>query len=188
MNHNTFYVTTPIYYVNARPHLGSLYSTLLADVAKRWHMMNGEETFFLTGTDEHGQKVANAAREQGMEPKPFVDSLISSFTHMWSEYNLSYDHFIRTTDEHHKDAVQYWIRKLQQQGDIYKSRYEGWYCTSSEMFLTERDVNETTEDGAPICPNSGKPATWVSEECYFFRLSAYQDKLLAFYRNNPDCG
>ena len=184
-HNNTFYVTTPIYYVNAKPHLGSLYSTLLADVAKRWHMINGDDTFFLTGTDEHGQKVAQAAEKHGMEPKPFVDSLISSFTDMWKTYELEYDHFIRTTDDHHEKAVQDWIRQLQQQGDIYKSRYEGWYCTASEMFLTERDVDYFTDDGAPICPTTGKAATWVSEECYFFRLSAYQDRLLEFYRNNP---
>jgi len=183
---STFYVTTPIYYVNARPHLGSLYSTLLADVAQRWHMMHGQDTFFLTGTDEHGQKIAQTARDQGMEPKPFVDSLISSFTDMWQAYELSYDHFIRTTDEHHRQAVQHWIRTLRDQGDIYKGRYEGWYCTSSEAFLTEKDVGYCQEDGSPICVTTGKPATWVSEACYFFRLSAYQDKLLEFYHNYPD--
>jgi len=185
MKQNTFYVTTPIYYVNARPHLGSLYSTLLADVAKRWHMIQGQDTFFLTGTDEHGQKVAQTARQEGMEPQEFVDSLVSSFTDVWDAYHLSYDHFIRTTDQHHKEAVQKWIRQLQEQGDIYKSHYEGWYCTSSEAFLTEKDITYT-EDETPICATTGKEATWVSEACYFFRLSAYQDRLLAFYRDNPD--
>ncbi len=183
---NTFYVTTPIYYVNARPHLGSFYSTLLADVAKRWHMINGDATFFLTGTDEHGQKVAQTAQQHDMEPKAFVDSLVDTFTDVWDAYDLSYDRFIRTTDEYHQQAVQHWIRKLRDQGDIYKSRYEGWYSTASEMFLTEKDLDHVDDYGTPICPTSGKPATWVSEECYFFRLSAYQDKLLEFYRNNPD--
>lgn len=181
----TFYVTTPIYYVNAKPHLGSLYSTLLADVAARWHALQGKETFMLTGTDEHGQKVAEAAEKNGKTPQVFVDSLVGSFKGLWDTYHINYNHFIRTTDEYHVKAVQGWIEKLQVQGDIYKDVYEGWYCTSSEAFLTEKDLEFRQKGEAPLSLLSGKPAQWVSEECFFFRLSAYQDKLLEFYKNNP---
>lgn len=183
---NTFYVTTPIYYVNAKPHLGSLYSTLLADVLARWHGLKGEKTFFLTGTDEHGQKVAETAAQAGKQPKEFIDALIPAFTSLWQEYEIKYNRFIRTTDDYHVKAVQQWIIDLQKKGDIYKAAYEGWYCTSSEAFLTEKDLDFKHPDQPPICLISGKPARWVSEECYFFRLSAYQDKLLEFYKQHPD--
>lgn len=183
---NTFYITTPIYYVNAKPHLGSLYSTLLADVAARWHQLQGEKTFLLTGTDEHGQKVAEAAAAAGKSPKEFVDALVPSFKELWPEYHIHYDKFIRTTDEYHIKAVQGWIELLQQKGDIYKANYEGWYCTSSEAFLTEKDLEFREEGKPPISLLCDKPARWVSEEAYFFRLSKYQDKLLEFYKKNPD--
>lgn len=182
----TFYVTTPIYYVNAKPHLGSLYSTLLADVLARWHGLKGEKTFFLTGTDEHGQKVAETAAQAGKQPKEFIDALVPAFKSLWHEYEINYNHFIRTTDDYHVKAVQKWIVDLQAKGDIYKAAYEGWYCTSSEAFLTEKDLDFRHPEQPPICLLSGKPARWVSEECYFFRLSAYQDRLLEFYKNNPD--
>lgn len=183
---NKFYVTTPIYYVNAKPHLGSLYSTLLADVAARWNQIQGKETFMLTGTDEHGQKVAEAAEKAGKKPQAFVDGLIDSFKSLWPEYHIEYNHFIRTTDAYHVKAVQDWIKKLKEKGDIYKDSYEGWYDTSSEAFLTEKDLEFKKEGQPPISLLSGKPARKVSEECYFFKLSAYQDKLLEFYKNNPD--
>lgn len=181
-----FYVTTPIYYVNAKPHLGSLYSTLLADVAARWNKLQGKKTFFLTGTDEHGQKVAETAEKAGKQPKEFIDALIPAFTNVWHEYNLNYNHFIRTTDAYHVTAVQKWITDLQKKGDIYKAQYEGWYDTSSEAFLTEKDLEFREAGQPPLSLLSGKPACWVSEDTYFFRLSAYQDKLLEFYKNNPD--
>lgn len=186
LSKNTFYVTTPIYYVNARPHLGSLYTTILADVAARWNRIQGHETFFLTGTDEHGQKVGEAAAAMGLDPKAFVDRLAPAFRDLFVRYDCSFDHFIRTTDESHVKAVQEWLLLLLKKGDIYKSTYEGWYCSSQEAFLTEKDLQFVGEGKPPIAIASGKPAKWVSEECYFFRLSAYQDRLLKFYKEHPD--
>jgi methionyl-tRNA synthetase len=175
----TFYVTTPIYYVTAKPHLGSLYSTLLADVAARWQKLQAKEVFFLTGTDEHGQKVAQAAYAVHKDPQEFVDSFIPAFEQTWAEYAIAYNHFIRTTDPSHVRAVQYWIAQLMAKGDIYKSLYQGWYCTPCETFVTE-DQTETV-----VCPSCERPTHWVSEESYFFKLSAYQERLLRFYEENP---
>lgn len=181
---NKFYVTTPIYYVTAKPHLGSLYSTVLADVLARFNKMRGKKTFFLTGTDEHGQKIAQAAQLAGKKPQEFVDSFIQDYKTMWQAYNLDYTHFMRTTDAYHVKAVQDWIRKLREQGDIYKSFYEGWYCTPCETFVTVPEHEKVTK--GPACTSCGRETAFVSEECYFFKLSAYQDKLLDFYKNNPD--
>lgn len=182
---NKFYVTTPIYYVTARPHLGNLYSTLLADVAARYHKIAGQDVFFLTGTDEHGQKVAQAAEKAGMHPREFTDSFIQPFRDVWKTYHFSYDYFIRTTDHNHITAVQNWLQKLLDQGDIYQGSYEGWYCTPCETFVTEKG-SQDVEPGAPlICLDCSRPTTSVSETCYFFKLSAYQDKLLEFYEQNP---
>jgi methionyl-tRNA synthetase len=178
-----FYVTTPIYYVTARPHLGSLYSTLLADVAARWHKLKNDKTFFLTGTDEHGQKVAEAAAKAHKSPKEFVDSFIDAYKETWHSYHIAYDHFIRTTDEYHVKAVQEWIRQLQKSGDIYKAFYSGFYCIPCETFVTEK---EEAEGQAPACISCQRPTHFVSEESYFFRLSAYQDRLLKFYEEHPD--
>ena len=137
-----FYVTTPIYYVNAKPHLGTTYSTLLADVTARWNRIKGSETFFLTGTDEHGQKVAEAAALAGKTAQAHVDELAEVFKKVWTRYNFKYNHFIRTTDDYHVKAVQKWLSELMQKGDIYKATYEGWYDQSSEAFLTEKDLAE----------------------------------------------
>jgi len=178
----TFYVTTPIYYVTARPHLGSLYSTVLADVAARWHMMKGERVFLLTGTDEHGQKVAQAARADNKEPRAFVEQFIAAFQDTWALYNINVSHFIRTTDQAHIQAVQAWIIQLQQQGDIYQSMYEGFYCTPCETFVMDRDVAQGTD---PLCSSCGRETIRVSEPCYFFRLSAYADRLITFYEQHP---
>ena len=184
---NKFYVTTPIYYVTAKPHLGSLYSTLLADVAARWHKLCGAQTFFLTGTDEHGQKVAEAAAKAGKQPKEFVDSFIDAYKALWYNYYIQYDHFIRTTDESHIKAVQEWLRRLLERGAIYKAFYSGFYCTPCETYVTEKDVQESSsEDTGPLCSSCGRVTGYVSEESYFFRLSAYQDKLLQFYQEHPD--
>ena len=180
---DTFYVTTPIYYVTAKPHLGSLYSTVIADVLARWHKLQAKEVFFLTGTDEHGQKIAQAAQQAGKEPKAFVDSFIEAYKLAWRSYHIDYTYFIRTTDMAHVRAVQQWLRMLRDKGEIYKSFYKGWYCTSDEMFVAEY-ANE--DDKAPLCPNCARVTTIVSEETYFFRLSAYQDRLLAFYEQHPD--
>jgi methionyl-tRNA synthetase len=182
MNNKKFYVTTPIYYVNASPHLGTLYSTLLADVAARWNILQGEEVFLLTGTDEHGQKIAEAAGKAGKEPQEFVDSFVPAYKALWRSYNIDYTYFIRTTDRQHMRAVQLWITKLLETGDIYKSYYNGWYCVSCETFVAEK--NSKTE--APSCESCGRIARELTEESYFFKLSAYQDRLLAFYNEHPD--
>ncbi|MBN1549681.1 methionine--tRNA ligase [Candidatus Babeliales bacterium] len=179
MKPSTFYVTTPIYYGTAKPHLGSLYSTLLADVAARWNKLKGKEVFFLTGTDEHGQKIAQAAEKAGKEPQVFVDSFIPAYKDAWKAYNIEYDHFIRTTDTHHIKAVQQWLQDLIDKGDIYKDFYKGWYCTPCETFVD-------TQDDAPPCPSCGRATQLVSEESYFFKLSKYQDRLLTFYEECPE--
>lgn len=176
----TFYVTTPIYYITARPHLGTLYSTLLADVAARWNTLQGKKVFFVTGTDEHGQKIALAAEKAGMSPQEFVDSLVPAFTDCWQKYGISYNKFIRTTEPDHKNGVIQWINQLKETGDIYKGFYQGWYCTPCETF-----ISESTEK-APACSSCGRITTVVQEETYFFRLSRYQDQLLAFYEKHPD--
>lgn len=182
-----FYVTTPIYYVNGKPHLGSLYSTVLADVAARWNQLQGKKTYFLTGTDEHGQKIAQAAQAAGKEPKAFVDGFIESFKDTWKAYEIKYNHFIRTTDPDHIRAVQAWIIKLKEKGDIYKGAYQGYYCTPCETFVTEKDIVESAEpDVKPACPSCSRATVYMEEECYFFKLSSYQDKLLKFYETHPD--
>lgn len=180
-----FYVTTPIYYVTARPHLGSLYSTLLADVVTRWNQIQGKKVFFLTGTDEHGQKVAQAAQKASQSPQEFVDSFISTYKKIWADYEIAYTNFIRTTDEYHVKAVQGWLRKLRDKGDIYKGFYKGWYCTSDETYVTEKD-KELDPLTPPHCPSCNRLTVLIEEEAYFFKLSAYQDKLLKFYEENPD--
>ena len=176
---NKFYVTTPIYYATAAPHLGSLYSTLLADVAARWNKLNGADVFFLTGTDEHGQKIEQAAIKAGKNPKEFVDSFIDAYKDAWKSYNIDYTKFIRTTDFEHIKAVQEWLKLLISNGEIYKGKYEGMYCTPCETFVAEG--SEQID-----CVSCGRACIFVSEEAYFFKLSSYQDKLLQFYKNNPN--
>lgn len=185
---NTFYVTTPIYYVTARPHLGSLYSTVIADVLARWHKLRGCETFMLTGTDEHGQKILQAAEKAGKDPKKFVDGFIDSYKQTWTDYEIDYNYFIRTTDREHVQAVQAWLQKLIDQGDIYKDYYKGWYCTPCETYLTEKELEEQLQAGAkePVCMSCHRNLQYVEEESYFFRLSAYQDRLLQFYKQHPN--
>lgn len=178
-----FYVTTPIYYANAKPHLGHLYSTVLADVAARINKIAGKATFLLTGTDEHGQKIAQAAEATGKSPKALVDEQVHEFKKLWELYHIEYTKFIRTTDEYHVKGVQTWILKLIAKGDIYKGMYTGWYCIPDETFVQDKDHSGISE--SPSCPSCGRPTVELSEECYFFRLSAYQDRLLAFYREHP---
>jgi len=180
---NTFYVTTPLYYVTARPHIGTLYSTLLADAFARWNKLIGNDVFFQTGTDEHGQKIAQAAEKAGKTSKEFVDTFVPQYKKMWQEYAIDYTQFFRTTDATHAQAVQQWIEQLKQQGDIYKGFYKGWYCVSDEAFVSEQAFSD---EHAPVCPDCGKKTVLMSEETYFFRLSAYQDKLLQFYEQNPN--
>jgi methionyl-tRNA synthetase len=179
-----FYVTTPIYYATATPHLGTLYSTVLADIAARWNKIQGKDVFFLTGTDEYGQKVAQAAEKVNKAPKEFVDQFIPAYKELWKKYEIDYSHFIRTTDEYHIKAVQKWLGDLEAKGDIYKGAYEGWYCTPCETYLTEKDFEAGTKN--PLCMSCERATQWVSEPCYFFKLSAYQDKLLKFFEENPN--
>lgn len=181
---NCFYVTTPIYYVTAKPHVGSLYTTIMADVVAKYQRLLGKEVFFLTGTDEHGNKIAQAAAAAGMEPLQFVNQVAENYKKMWDLYDIEYSDFIRTTDERHTKAVYAWIEQATAKGDIYKSYYEGWYCQPDEAFVAEKSTVEGNEP--PICPNCGRPTILISEESYFFKLSKYQDKLLRFYKENPD--
>ncbi|MBC7364156.1 MAG: methionine--tRNA ligase [Candidatus Aminicenantes bacterium] len=179
----TFYVTTPIYYVNDVPHIGHAYTTIIADALARYHRQKGLEVFFLTGTDEHGQKIEKTAAEKGMTPKELADRVVGRFKELWKQLNISYDYFIRTTEQFHEAGVQKIFQKLLAKGDIYKGTYQGWYCISEENFLSE-DVPLEPE-GYKICPDCGRKATLIEEESYFFRLSAYQQPLLEFYQQNP---
>lgn len=179
----TFYITTPIYYVNDVPHIGHAYTTIIADTISRFKKLLGTEVFFLTGTDEHGQKVEKAAAEKRLKPIELADQVVGRFKTLWKDLNISYDFFIRTTQPFHERGVQKIFQKLKDKGDIYKGIYKGWYCVSCENFLSE-DV-PLEEEGYKLCPDCGKKAGIVSEECYFFKLSAYRDRLLDFYKNNP---
>ncbi|KKP29313.1 MAG: Methionyl-tRNA synthetase [candidate division TM6 bacterium GW2011_GWF2_30_66] len=194
-DHNKFYVTTPIYYVTAKPHIGSVYSSILADVVSRWNKLQGKKTFFLTGTDEHGQKVAKAAENAGKSPKEFVDSFIPAYQNAFKDYEIDYDYFIRTTDPEHEKAVQVWLKMLLDKDEIYKGSYDGYYCAQCELFVKEKDgasensnenKNLEKKEAKVLCPDCNRETEIVSEECYFFRLSKYQDKLLKFYEENPD--
>ncbi|MCG8554776.1 MAG: methionine--tRNA ligase [Proteobacteria bacterium] len=175
-----FYVTTPIYYVNDRPHIGTAYSTIAADVLARYQRLRGRPTRFLTGLDEHGQKIERRAREQGVEPKQFVDSMARPFAEAWRKLRCEHDDLIRTTEERHKTKAQALWRRMLQAGDIYLGKYEGWYSVSSEAFYTDKDLLPGNLD-----PISKKPVEWVREESYFFRLSKYTQPLLEFYERNP---
>lgn len=183
---NKYYVTTPIYYVNSKPHLGTLYSTLLADVAGRFARLLGKEVFFLTGTDEHGQKIQEKAAEQNLEPQVFVDSMIPLFKKVWELFELDYTKFIRTTDKDHEQAVTTWVKQMLEQGDIYKSNYIGSYCVPCETFVSVSSDTPRNPANEPLCPSCNRNLREVAEESYFFRLSAYQDQLLAFYEQHPD--
>ncbi|HLP48400.1 MAG TPA: methionine--tRNA ligase, partial [Candidatus Kapabacteria bacterium] len=179
-----FYVTTPIYYINDIPHIGHAYTTIMADVIKRYKKMTGHEVFFLTGTDEHGQKIEESAVKQGLTPQELSDKVVVRFKELWKMLNIDYDKFIRTTDAYHVEGVKKIFAKVMAKGDIYEGKYEGHYCVSDESFVTE--MAEDSGDGNKICPDCGKITRKVTEKCYFFRLSAYQDKLLKFYEDNPD--
>ncbi len=174
-----YYITTPIYYITDKPHIGTAYTTVISDIIARWHRLCGDDVFFLTGTDEHGEKVQKASERAGMQPKEFADTMASKFSSAWKEYNITNDAFIRTTDRQHESIVAEFIKKLYDAGDIYKGEYEGWYCTPDETFLTELQL----KDGK--CPECGREVKKVKEESYFFRLSKYQDKLLELYDKNP---
>lgn len=179
----SFYITTPIYYVNDVPHIGHAYTTIIADAISRFKKLAGYDVFFLTGTDEHGQKVEKSAAEKGMTPIQLADKVVGRFKNLWEALDIAFDSFIRTTQPSHEQGVQKIFQKLKDKGDIYKGIYEGWYCVSDETFLSE-DVS--LEDGGhKICPDCRQKANVVSEECYFFKLSAYEEPLIDFYQKNP---
>ncbi len=182
MNKPTYYVTTAIDYINAAPHLGHAYEKIAADaVARYWRLRLGaDKVFFLTGTDEHGAKIERLAREAGISPGEWADRIVHSFKGAWEALGITYDRFIRTTDADHEQAVARIFKKLLDQGDIEKARYEGWYCVGCEEFKLERDLPEDK-----TCPVHGAPTEWTSEENYVFRISKYRDRLRALINDDP---
>ncbi len=182
-SHKSFYITTPIYYVNDKPHIGHAYTSLACDVMARFKRLDGFDVCFLTGTDEHGQKVEKAAHAQNIRPKDFTDAVSQRFQDLTQEMNFSNDDFIRTTEERHYEAAQALWKKLLEKGDIYLDHYEGWYAIRDEAFYMEADTE--VKEGIRYAKETGAEVEWVKEESYFFNLSAYQDKLLSFYENNP---
>lgn len=179
MDKKTFYITTPIYYPSDKLHIGHTYSTVAADTEARYRRLKGYDTFFLTGTDEHGQKIEDKAKAAGVTPKEYVDNIVAGIKDLWKLMNISYDKFIRTTDEYHEKAVQKIFKKMYDKGDIYKGYYEGLYCKPCESFWTETQA----VDGK--CPDCGRPVGKATEEAYFFKLSAYGDKLIKYYEEHP---
>ncbi len=177
---NTFYITTPIYYPSGNWHIGTCYTTVVCDAIARFYRMKGRKVFFLTGTDEHGQKIQTKAKAKGVTPKQFVDEIVDDLKEIWKMLDISYDRFIRTTDPDHIKTVQYVFKRLYENGDIYKSRYEGWYCTECESFFTEIQL----KDGK--CPDCGREVHMEKEESYFLRLSKYADRILDLYKENPE--
>lgn len=180
-----FYITTPIYYVNGLPHIGTSYTSIACDVMARFKRLDGYDVRFLTGTDEHGLKVAQSAEKEGMEPQAFVDKISVNFREMNETLKITNDYFIRTTDADHKKAAQALWTKLLANGDIYLDKYAGWYSVRDEAYYQESEI-ETRDDGVKIAVYSGTEVEWVEEQSYFFKLSAYQERLLEYYEMNPD--
>lgn len=176
-----FFVTSPIYYVNDIPHIGHAYTTIIVDTLARFHRLKGDCVFCLTGTDEHGQKIEQSAHKKGQEPKVYVDMIAKRFKDLWDAFGISYDSFIRTTDSTHLQSAQYVFAQMFEKGDIYKGEYEGNYCISCESFFAKSQLV-----GERGCPDCGKETTLLKEESYFFKLSAYEKKLLEFYDAHPD--
>ncbi|MBD3234576.1 MAG: methionine--tRNA ligase [candidate division Zixibacteria bacterium] len=175
-----FYITTAIHYVNDEPHIGHAFETVAADVLARYNRLFGRETFFLTGTDEHGQKLQDTAVAKGIPPKEYCDQIVTRFLDVWQKLNISYDNFIRTTEKRHIEVVRHILQKLFDAGEIYKSSYEGWYCKYEERFWTEKDLVEGN------CPDCNRPVTKISEENYFFKMSQYQQWLVDYINQNPE--
>ncbi|MDI3542460.1 MAG: methionyl-tRNA synthetase [Candidatus Atribacteria bacterium] len=178
---NSFYVTTPIYYVNDVPHIGHAYTTCAADVLARYYRLRGDRVLFSTGTDEHGQKIEKAAKDQGISPQELVDKVVVRFQDLWEKMNISYDEFIRTTDPRHIKVVQDFFRLLDERGYIYLGDYEGWYCVPCETFWPENQLDERL-----VCPDCGRPLERLKEESYFFALSRFQEPLLQYLESHPD--
>ncbi|HEY8189614.1 MAG TPA: methionine--tRNA ligase, partial [Micavibrio sp.] len=179
-----YYITTPIYYVNDKPHIGSAYPTLACDVLARFKRLDGDDVFFLTGTDEHGQKIQEAAEKAGVAPQDFTDQVSRNFRDLMPVMNFSNDDFIRTTEERHKKAAKALWRKLVDADEIYLGKYGGWYAVRDEAYYADSELQDGP-GGKKIAP-SGAECAWVEEESYFFRLSAWQDRLLKYYDDHPD--
>ena len=184
MNSNNYYITTPIYYPSGKPHMGHAYSSIIADVFARFKKIDGYAVHFLTGTDEHGLKIQRAAEKNKMEPLLFCDKISKTFKDLSKTLNLSNNDFIRTTEPRHIKSVQYLWNILEKNGDIYLSKYSGWYSVSDEAFYAEDEI--TTKENVKVSLASESPVEWVEEESYFFKLSKWQDKLLDYYKKNPD--
>ncbi len=178
-NRHSFYVTTPIYYVNDEPHIGHAYTTVVADTVARYRRATGFDVRFLTGTDEHGQKIERAARAQGLQPIELADRVVNRFHDLWRELGIDHDDFIRTTEPRHRLGVEKLIRRMREAGDVYLGSYEGMYCAGCEAFYPENQLV------GGRCPEQGHPVERVAEASYFFRLSAYQDRLLDHYASHP---
>lgn len=176
-----FYITTAIAYTSRKPHIGNTYEIVLTDAIARFKRLIGNDVFFLTGTDEHGQKIQQLAEAEGIEPQKYVDNVAGEVKKIWDLMNTSYDKFIRTTDDYHVFAVQKIFKKLYDQGDIYKGEYEGWYCVPCESFFTDTQVAEGN-----VCPDCGRPVQRTREEAYFFKMSKYQDRLMKYIEDNPE--
>ena len=178
----TYYITTPIYYPSAKLHIGHTYCTTIADSLARFHRLRGDDVFFLTGSDEHGQKIQRAAEAKGVKPIEYVDEIVALFQQLWKKLNISNDDFIRTTEERHEKVVQKLMQISYDNGDIYKGEYAGWYCTPCESFWPENKLPE----GQHICPDCGRPLELVKEEAYFLKMNKYADRWLKFIEENPD--
>ncbi|MDM5329478.1 methionine--tRNA ligase [Neobacillus sp. CF12] len=176
----TFYLTTPIYYPSGNLHIGHAYTTVAGDAMARYKRMRGFDVMYLTGTDEHGQKIQRKAEEKGITPQQYVDEIVDGIKELWKKLDISYDDFIRTTEERHKQIVEKIFARLLEQGDIYLDKYEGWYCTPCESFYTDRQLVEGN------CPDCGRGVEIVKEESYFFKMSKYVDRLLKYYEENPE--
>ncbi|MBQ4289951.1 MAG: methionine--tRNA ligase [Clostridia bacterium] len=174
-----FYITTAIAYASRKPHIGNTYEIIMTDAVARFRKLQGYDVFFLTGTDEHGEKIEDYAKKAGITPQAYVDGVSGEIRKLWDLMNCRYDHFIRTTDEQHVKAVQKIFKRFYDQGDIYKNEYEGWYCVPCESFYTE------TQAAGGKCPDCGAPMQRKKEEAYFFRMSAYQDRLLEYIETHP---
>ena len=177
-----FYITTPIYYPSAKLHIGHAYCTTLADSIARYHRIIGDETYFLTGTDEHGEKIQKNAEAKNMAPQEFVDEIVEGIQKLWKTLRISNDDYIRTTQLRHEEVVQKVFSKMLENGDIYLGNYEGWYCTPCESFWT----NSQVQGEEHLCPDCGRPCHTAKEEAYFFKMSKYADKLMDFYASHPD--
>ncbi|MCF7740802.1 MAG: methionine--tRNA ligase [Candidatus Marinimicrobia bacterium] len=182
MEQEKFYITTPIYYVNDKPHIGHAYTTILADILARFHREKGSDTFFLTGTDEHGQKVQTSAQERGIAPQEHCDEMVVHFQEAWDRLKINYDKFIRTTDDYHKKIVQQVLQELYDKGEIYADEYGGHYCVGCERFLTDKEL----EEGNGKCPQHDKEPEFIQEKNYFFKMSKYQDWLIEYINDHPD--